>query len=340
VFVDFQVLGPGPIQVTSQPASKLAHSENGLLGQIDLLQPGGTAVTATNQAPIGATSVSLAPYTVTAANAALKGNWRCHVRNWSTDSSTWTTTISGNVGPPPMATASFDLALLHDIFARVLAAAQLTVHVESDALNQPLEEHHSYITWSDAITDAVHLCGISPAIPDPNFAVTLPGGSTLGPVWRAVLDSDPSSVQLFVQGEPARLSATVSFLPGHLRGLGLTAPNIEISSLQVGLDVGFDGSLSPSCSVTATLPDVVDVDVSGIVHDQIVGDLNDKLGTYGPDVVRSFLDSFFGRLLRLQPVSQIKAYRTDGATLFVDHLPIPVVPPIGHTEPLVHANVS
>lgn len=324
------VPGPGPIRMSSTPSPHPVRSETGSLGILALYRPGDGQPVAHVVAPLSAGTIQLA-YNATEADASLSGSWNCRVTNLADDTASWHTEIT--VGVPTILTASFDLALLNGILQTVVAASGICVHLESDSEQQK----STVVRWSEAIRQVMNTDHVAFHLDDPGGSVPNPLVPPPGPPinlnWRVKLDSIPDSATLILFGDPLTFSVSMSFYPARLQGLG--TPDIELqplpptgeAGLQLGAEVGFDGTITPTCSVHAVADNI---DVSGLVGDQFKSNIASLAGQKLPsDVLRAGLGSFFGRLLRLEPDGQIQGYRSDGTTLFVDHLGFPAEPPVG-----------
>ena len=123
--------------------------------------------------------------------------------------------------------------------------------------------------------------------------------------------------------DPLCLDVIMRFEASTLVGSGL--PDLNLDSLSVELNVGFNGSVTPVCKASAHLT-LNDLDVSGFVGDAVVGAItkqiqqNPALAVLSdPLQVRAEIDTLFAALLRLDTGANIQSYSSDGQTLTVTY---------------------
>ena len=255
-------------------------------------------------------------------DVAVFGNWTCEVDNGLDVPLTFTTTISGPITNIPLASASFDVGLMNLLLTELTTIAELSVHLQSSADQSQL----SKVSWSPAL--ATLLSGLT------GYPFHLDDEAKQTPIGDIVfriagLDSDPDYPKLDLSGDPPRLTATMRFLTDGAKLLALDwpIPDIDLSFFEVRLEFTFDGLIHPSCSAVATLR-FNSMDVSSEVEGGVVDALNARMHGdpqlsqyFTQEQVRTYLDGFMTRLLRLGAQSQIRAYRTDGQSLIVDYSP-------------------
>ena len=323
--IEFLLLGPGAITVHSVPSPKPGHSETGTLGWATILRPGGGTpaahvVAKLTDAFLGAT------YTATAADAALQGHWTAVIHNGSLDAATWATVVGGNVAPvppTPTATVSFDIELFNLIVAEVMNVAGIAVHLQSDGGSETL----STVSWSPALANRLGKASIAFHVPDPSSSVGIPGTGDSLPVSFRIHGLDSASTSLILGGDPPTLLITIGFEPTQLEGLNGT-PDLDIHSLTLHLDVVFDGGIAATCEAAAStldgLKDESDTLASAMaaqVDAQVHATEGDFAKYTDPTAVQMNLEAFFGRLMHIPVGAKIRAFRSDGSSLFVDYVP-------------------
>jgi hypothetical protein len=321
--VAFRVTQAGAINVSSKPVPHPVHSESGSLGALALFRPGDTAPASRVVSPMSAGSLSFA-YDASGADAELEGSWTCRVTNLTDDTAAWHTQIT--VGSPTLLTASFDLALLNGILETVVSASAVSLHLESDSLGGK----RSVVGWSNAIRNVAHTDHYPFHVSDEDLgSITNPlGGDPVRFAFRIKVDSIPGSATLILMGDPLQFSVSISFSPGTLTGIN--TPDIDLRSLQLGINVMLDGQVFPTCTVDAVVPSLNNWDVSSYLTGAFESAIADAVARRAPaDKLRPWINSFFGRVLRLEPDGQIQGYSSDGTSLLVTHLGFPPEPPVG-----------
>jgi hypothetical protein len=328
--IGFQVHAAGWITVRSAPTTKPAHSETGALGAIALYRPGDIKPVKLS-APTKVTDdvVTLA-YAATVADVALAGQWICRVTNLTDNALTWHTVITDVVPvvPPPVGTVSMDIELLNYLLSVVVAAMNMQIHLETSG--DPGQ-------WATRFS-------VQTETPDgkPNTLVYtryLEDIQDSGGTWRLRIDSDPEATTVLILPNPLMFSVSIGFVSDGVALQSLTTPfpDIRFSSFKIGLDLGFDGTITPSCYVETQPATILWVNVPDKVRSNVVDHItaltqDPTFAAYlQPDALKANVAKYLSILLRLGPQEQIKDYRSDGYTLFVDHAvaPHPVIPPVG-----------
>jgi hypothetical protein len=333
----FSVNKPGHITVSSAPTTHPVHSETGALGSLLLFRPG-TAGAIAHSAPskLADTSIALS-YNATAADAALGASWSCRVTNLTLDTLTWHTVITG-VSPPPVATASVDIALINRILEVIVAALHVQIHLETNGDPVPATRF-AYSTEDNGL---------------PNtriYTKFIPDVSDSGGTWRLSVDSDPAATTVALDSDPLQFMITINFVPAAvaLKSLSTLCPDISFLTFQIGLAIGFDGTITPSCFVETDPSSMVTVDIASSIQAKVIENLkgipdDPTFGTsLQPDALKAALAKYLAVFLRLQPTEAVKAYRSDGVTLYVDHAVAPHVHPpggVGPSQPPVASPVA
>ena len=333
--VRFHVVRAGRVFIGSTPDHQPGQAESGLIASMLLYQPGNSTPVATNFAPLHSSGPSLT-YDATDADVSAGGDWICEITNETSLNIRFTTVISL---PVPTQTASIDVELLNLLLAEVTSMAAIRLHLESSSAGWA----KSRWTWSPAL--ATHLQGQTEYhfhvddFPKTLFHVPLTG-EKIDTVFRlAGLDSDPAYPRVALRTDAPGLGVMLAF---QMDGAKLVAmdtgvPDIDLSQLAISLLIGFGGDITIQCTAKATYALVSTLqDVSDQVASNVVGAINEKLGTdpfvqfFGVAQLRGYIESFFVRLMRLDAQAQIQRYRTDGQSLIVEYYsPPPGKPPVG-----------
>jgi hypothetical protein len=326
--VRFSVTKAGLITVTSTPNKQLTHSETGALGTLLLFRPGTSkAVAQSKPSKLTDKQIGLF-YNVTNTDPALGETWSCRVTNMTLDDATWHTVVTG-VSPLPIATASVDIALINRILQVIVAALNVQIHLETSGDPTQAATRFSYSTEDNGLPNT-HV-----------YTQFIPDVADSGGTWRLAVDSDPAATGVLLSPNPLQFMITINFVPATvaLKSLSSVCPDIGFGLFQIGLAIGFDGTITPSCSVETAPSSILSVDVAPSIRDKVIASLNGlpQDPTFGaslqPDVLQAELAKYLAIFLRLQPTETIKGYRSDGTTLFVDHAVAPHVHPPGGGGP-------
>lgn len=291
--VTFRPGQPGPIAIRSTPAvvPTKTQSGTGLLGKLTLLKPG-NATAATTSAPIGSNVLTL-NYSATEADLAAAGDWSCRIDSGILSGTSFDTEIS-YVSAFPLLTASFDLTLLNLILGEAVNTAAVCVHLESSGD----QSKQSVISWSVPVAD---LIGGSV-----ETRIHVDDANSHDTTYRLLgLDSDPTGPVVTLQSAPLSLVGTLLFDTQNAvlkRISGLLPGNIDFQFFAITVTVGFDGSVTATCSVEAR-DTGLGTDASGDVQSKVDSRLSSLIKEYGltPAKVAGLLDSFFIQLMRLNP---------------------------------------
>ena len=106
----------------------------------------------------------------------------------------------------------------------------------------------------------------------------------------------------------------------------LPLPGIDVRNISVEILVGFDGSVTPSCSADVHL-NLNNLDLSSYMSGEIVDGINglihgnsDYAATFSPQNLRGYIDLFFRSFMRLGPQAANLGYVVDGQTLQVSYI--------------------
>jgi hypothetical protein len=333
----FHVAGAGLLSVRSTPSSVPAHSESGDLGVLAIMKPGSaTPVARSVPAALSAGTLTL-NYQVSAADAAPGGSWSVRVTNLTDDTLSWHTTISGVVAVPQVVTASLDLAFINTILSVAAAAFNPQAHLETSGDPTQLGSRFSVSTQTDGVPNTIVYQKYIADITKFDFVT-----------YRLNVDSDPTQTTVMLTTDPIALSLHIGFNVGGVALTALTTgfPDITFTAFEIDVAVGFDGTIVPSCYVEAHPATVATYDVAAEVESQATSQIaalasDPTFGAYlQPAALHDQIIKYISIFLRLGPTETIQQFRSDGVTLFVDHLaavsPTYPVHPVHPTRPPVN----
>jgi hypothetical protein len=322
--IPFKPVAAGPIRVVSKPkpVPLKSQTETGLLGRIEILRPGSNTPVASVSVPAGGSELA-ANYTATAADLAAPGNFTCRVINASLINSTFTTSISYQ-SDFEIRTASFDMGLLGAMLAEVASTAAVRVRLEGSDANTKA----SVISWSAPIADL--------ALGHIEYRFNISDTEKDFTTFRLHnLNSDPATPVIYLVGSGNSLGVGVStnFLTdgASLQAISGPLPDISIREFGITLTIGFDGSITAECDVSAILP-INSTDESADVKSAVETEITSRIADLGltPAVLKPYIDNFFVQLLRLDDAvlvgrqvrpgkAQITQYAQQGNSLVVSY---------------------
>ena len=316
---------PGTIFIQSTPPPPSARSETAVKAAVQLFRPGMSKPLRNIQYPVDSQTLALG-YDATEADLATPGDWTAAVYNACVQPFTFTTDVTFPIANPVLH-ASVDIPFLNLIFAKVFDAASVKGHVESG--NQGVQR--SSVSLAQDIASLLHLPNFTTfAVPD--FTVVE------GITYRIKnLDTDPNYPVAAITASPLALMVVIRVDPASvvfeavgplpLPGIGpLPLPGIDVHNISVEILVGFDGSVTPSCSADVHL-NLNNLDLSSYVSGKILDVINglihgnsDYAATFSPQNLRGYIDRFFRSFMRLGPQAANLGYVVDGQTLQVSYI--------------------
>jgi hypothetical protein len=316
--ITFRPLSAGPVSITSVPAEVPAHSESGNLGSVTLLIPG-SPTPPTNIFKLSDKFLTLS-HAATAAELAHAGVWTCEIQNLTETDTSFATTILFPTDIP-VSTASLDIGLLNLILTRAFSVAAIKIHIETNSDDVP----RTFVQWSDAVAhflngmteqtflvdDIAHAVVHLGSAGDVNVTFRIPG-----------LDSSPFSPSAAFVTDPMRLQLFVNFItPAVIQSRTDLVPDIDVNSLNVTVNIGFDGTIATDVEVSAILR-LDAIDLSSLIKSTIEDKVNSQLATsatFGQGNLALQIQAFFIRLMQLGVNARIQSFNTNGESLLVTY---------------------
>ena len=305
---------PGTIFIQSTPPPPSARSETAVKAAVQLFRPGMSKPLRDIQYPVDSQTLALG-YDATEADLATPGDWTAVVYNACVQPFTFTTDVTFPIANPVLH-ASVDIPFLNLIFAKFFDAASVKGHVESG--NQGFQL--SSVSLAQDIASLLHLPSFT------TFAV--PDFTVEGIGYRIKnLDTDPNYPVAAITASPLALMVVISVDPASVvfEAVGpLPLPGIDVRNISVEILVGFDGSVTPSCSADVHWNNLdLSSDMSGAIVNGINGLIHgnsDYAATFSPQNLRGYIDLFFRSFMRLGPQAANLGYVVDGQTLQVSYI--------------------
>jgi len=98
-------------------------------------------------------------------------------------------------------------------------------------------------------------------------------------------------------------------------------PDIDVNSLSVTVNIGFDGTIATDVEVSAILR-LDSIDLSSLIKSTIEDKVNSQLAisaTFGQGNLALQIQTFFIRLMQLGVNARIQAFNTNGESLLVTY---------------------